>query len=289
MFDSRMRLPAAAYARRHGAPPLRRAPSLAEHVLALQRTAGNRATRRLVAREVKGATKPAPKAGVVTTPTFRVVIVDDGETGLSAKTLKIALDVVRAEIKRVTGQSSDPIVKAGVNVEHTTTAPGSMKRELGRTTFLVFLTASKDPEHAIGLAAPHVDLDAEERKVQETRYASKVASEGGVQIDRIDGRGRSYGAALVSTTLATTMQEKEGAGPESAGNLVGEIILHELGHAWGHSKQLGNSDHDKGGIMTATRILDSTLRYKANRFSKASEAIILARLEELAKRLAPAP
>src|SRR5215218_3111556 len=114
MFDSRMRLPAAAYARRHGAPPLRRAPSLAEHVLALQRTAGNRATRRLVAREVKGATKPAPKAGVVTTPTFRVVIVDDGETGLSAKTLKVALGVVRAEIKRVTGQSSDPIVKAGV-------------------------------------------------------------------------------------------------------------------------------------------------------------------------------
>jgi hypothetical protein len=276
MAGSRIRLPVTAPAR-HGAPPLRRAPSLAEHVLALQRTVGNRATRRVLARDARTAA-----------PRFKVLIVDDGSTGLSDKTLKVALDVVRAEIRRVTAQSSEPNVKAGMTVEHTKTAPGRM-RELGRSAFLLFLTASTDAKHAVGLAAPHVDLDEEERKVQEKRFARNVASEGGVHIDRIDGRGRSYGASLVSTTLATQIQAKQGAGPESAGNLVGEIILHELGHAWGHAKELGNSDHDKGGIMTATRVLDSSLRYKATHFSAASVKIIVDRLDGLAKRMAPAP
>ena len=249
--------------------------ALAEHVLALQRTAGNRATTRVLARDARA-----------TAAKLKVVIVDDGATGLSDKSLKVALDVVKAEIKRVTAQSSDPIVKAGVTVEHTTTAPGRM-RELGKSTFLVFLTPSTDAEHAIGLVAPHVDLDKEERKAQEKRFANKVASEGGVHIDRIDGRKRSYGASLVSTTMATKMQEKEGAGADSAGNLVGEVILHELGHAWGHATELGGLDHTKGGIMTATRVLDSTLRYKAGHFSSESIKIINARLEELAKRLSP--
>jgi hypothetical protein len=90
----------------------------------------------------------------------------------------------------------------------------------------------------------------------------------------------------VSTTLATQMQDKEGAGPDSAGNLVGEVILHELGHAWGHETQLGNPDHTKGGIMTAKRILDSSLRYKAGQFSSDSVKIINARLELLAQKLA---
>jgi hypothetical protein len=249
--------------------------TLADHVLSLQRTAGNRATTRVLARDARAV---AAK--------LKVVIVDDGATGLSDKTLKVALGVINAELKRVTSQSSDPIVKAGVTVEHTTTAPGRM-RELGRSTFLVFLTPSTDAEHAIGLVAPHVDLDAEERKVQQKRFARHIASEGGMNIDRVDGRRRSYGASLVSTGMATKMQEKEGAGADSAGNLVGEVVLHELGHAWGHQTQLGGPDHTKGGIMTATRVLDSTLRYKATRFSSESVKIITARLEELAKRLSP--
>ena len=285
MAGSRTRLPLTAPAR-HGAPPRRRAPSLSEHVLALQRTVGNRATCRILGRDAKDA-KPKPAGAAAAR--FKVVIVDDGATGLSDKTLKTALDVVRAEIRRVTTQSTDATVKAGVTVELTKTAPGRMRGELGRSTFLVFLTASTDAEYAVGLAAPHVDLDAEERKTQEQRFARNVATEGGVHIDRIDGRGRSYGASLVSTTLAGQIQAKQGAGPESAGNLVGEIILHELGHTWGHHKQLGASDHDKGGIMTATRVLDSSLRYKATHFSQASVKIILDRLGKLAARLAPAP
>jgi hypothetical protein len=276
MAGSRVRLPPTLPAR-HGAPSRRPARTLADHVLSLQRTVGNRATTQLIARQ--------PKAGGAK---FKVVIVDDGATGLSDKTLKVALDVVKAEIQRVTAQSSDPTVKAGVTVEHTTTAPGRM-RELGKNTFLVFLTPSTDPEHAIGLVAPHVDLDEEERKAQQKRFKRHIASEGGMHVDRVDGRRRSYGASLVSTTLATQMQAKEGAGPDSAGNLVGEIVLHELGHTWGHETELGNPDHDKGGIMTATRVLDSSLRYKATHFSSASVKIINARLEELAKRLAPAP
>ena len=270
-----VRLPRTVRRPAHGA-------TLADHVLALQRTAGNRATTRLLARDLK---KPAAKTATATDAKLKVVVVDDGATGLSDKTLKVALDVVKAEIRRVTAQSSDPIVKAGVTVEHTKDAPARM-RELGKSTFLVFLTPSKDPKHAIGLVAPHVDLDEEERKAQEQRYASHVVAEGGMHIDRVDGRGRSYGASLVSTTMATQMQAKEGAGPDSAGNLVGEVILHELGHAWGHETELGNPDHTKGGIMTAKRVLDSSLRYKAGQFSSESVKIIKARLEMLAQRLA---
>jgi hypothetical protein len=248
---------------------------LEEHVLSLQRSAGNRATTQLIAR------KPPAVA-----QKFKVVIVDDGSTGLNEKSMKVALDVVKKEIARVTSQSTDPLVKAGFEIEHRTDDPGRI-RALGKSTFLLFLTPSTDAEHAIGLVAPHVDLDKEEQKQQKKRFASHVASEGGMHIDRVDGRKRSYGASLVSTTLATKMQDKEGAGPDSAGNLVGEIILHELGHAWGHETELGGLDHTKGGIMTASRILDSTLRYKASKFSAESVKIINARLEELAKRLAP--
>jgi hypothetical protein len=262
------------------------AATLADHVLALQRATGNRATTRLLARDRRQAGEGATQKSAPADTKFKVVIVDDGVTGLSEETLKVALDVVRAEIKRVTSKSKDPIVKAGVTVEHTTTAPGRI-RELGKSTFLQFLTPSTDPEHAIGLVAPHVDLDKEERKAQEKRFQKHIASEGGMNIDRVDGRKRSYGAALVSTSLATKIQAKEGAGPQSAGNLVGEIILHELGHAWGHQTELGGLDHTKGGIMTASRVLDSSLRYKAGQFSTESVKIIVARLEELAQRLAP--
>jgi hypothetical protein len=284
MPGRRVRLPATVPAE-HDAPSRRPTAPLADAVLALQRTAGNAATRRALARDARGGTKAPPKPPAAA-QAFRLLIVDDGDTGLSDKSLKVALDVVRAELRRVTAQSDDPLVKAGFDVQHTKQAP-PVSRDTGRSSFIIFLTASTDATHAVGLAAPHVDLDADERKQQEKSFARKVASEGGTYIDRIDGRGRSFGAGLVSTRMAATMQDTKGAGPESAGNLVGEVVLHELGHALGHNTLHGNPDHDKGGIMTATRVLDSSLRYRATHFSQASVKIILARLKALASRLAP--
>ena len=193
----------------------------------------------------KGGCRRAPRP----TTKLKVVIVDDGATGLSEKrrASRSRSNVVRGgdsgAVKRAQEPGSDG-QEQGSPSSTRTRRPRAASARLGKSTFLVFLTPSTDPEHAIGLVAPHVDLDEEERKTQQKRFAKHIAGRrGGMNIDRIDGRKRSYGAALVSTTIATKMQEKEGAGAESAGNLVGETILHELGHAWGHQTELGDRPH----------------------------------------------
>jgi hypothetical protein len=286
MLATRLPLPVSALARREAAAR-RQPPTLASSVLALQRSAGNKATTRVLARDGKdtGPTKAAPAA-----PAFRLILVDDGDTGLEAKTVEIALKIVADELKRVTSKSTDDTVKAGFSIEHTKDKPEKWKpRDLGIRSFLVFLSQTKDPKHAVGLAADHVDMTPDERKAQEEHYKAKVATEGGVNIQSVSSRRRSVSTSIVSTTMAIKMQATKGAGPESAGALIGETILHELGHDLGHTKQLGGHDHDEKGVMTAARVLDSTLRYSASRFSAASEQTIRERLEELAKRRAPSP
>ena len=287
MLGTRLPLPVTALAQRE-APARRRPPTLASTVLALQRSAGNKATTRVLARDDKGPKPPAKAAPP--TPAFRLIVVDDGDTGLEAKTVEVALKIVADELKRVTSKSTDETVKSGFSIEHTTEKPEKWKpRDLGVRSFLVFLSQTKDAKHAVGLAAEHVDMTPEERKAQEAHFKAKVATEGGVNIQNVDRRRRSVSTSIVSTTMAIKMQAKEGAGAESAGALIGETILHELGHDLGHTEQIGGHDHDEKGVMTAQRVLDSTLRYTATRFSAASEKTIRERLEELAKRRVPSP
>jgi hypothetical protein len=287
MLATRLPLPVSALARREAAAR-RQPPTLASSVLALQRSAGNKATTRVLARD--GGKDTAPTKAAPTAPAFRLILVDDGDTGLEAKTVEIALKIVADELKRVTSKSTDDTVKAGFSIEHTKDKPEKWKpRDLGIRSFLVFLSQTKDPKHAVGLAADHVDMTPDERKAQEEHYKAKVATEGGVNIQSVRSRRRSVSTSIVSTTMAIKMQATQGAGPESAGALIGETILHELGHDLGHTEQLGGHDHDEKGVMTAKRVLDSTLRYAASRFSAASEQTIRERLEELAKRRAPSP
>ena len=287
MLATRLPLPVTTLARREAAA--RRQPAtLASSVLALQRSAGNKATTRVLARDGKDATPPAKAAPPL--PAFRLIVVDDGDTGLEAKTVEIALKIVADELKRVTSKSTDDTVKSGFSIEHTQDRPEKWKpRDLGIRSFLVFLSQTKDAKHAVGLAADHVDMTPDERKAQEAHYKANIASEGGVNIQSVSSRRRSVSTSIVSTTMAIKMQATKGAGPESAGALIGETILHELGHDLGHTEQLGGHDHDEKGVMTAKRVLDSTLRYSASRFSAASEKTIRERLEELAKRRVPSP
>jgi hypothetical protein len=290
MIGTRARLPVTALARRD-AVTRRRPPTLASTVLALQRTAGNAATTRVLARDdkAKGTAQPPTKAAPPA-PAFRLIVVDDGDTGLEAKTLEVALKIVGDELNRVTSKSTDDVVKSGFSIEHTKDKPEKWKpRDLGVRSFLVFLTQSKDEKHAVGLAAAHVDMTPEERKDQEKHFKAGVATEGGVNIQNLDRKRRSVSTSLVSTTVAIKMQNTKGAGPESAGALIGETILHEVGHDLGHVKGVGGHDHDEKGVMTVQRVLDTSLRYTASHFSEASEKTIRERLEELAKRRVPSP
>ena len=287
MRATRLPFPVTALATREAATR-RRPPTLASSVLALQRSAGNKATTRVLARDGRGAAPPTQAAPAA--PAFRLIIVDDGDTGLEPKTVQIALKIVADELKRVTSRSTDDTVKAGFAIEHTKDKPEKWRpRDLGVRSFLVFLSQTKDAKHAVGLAADHVDMTADERKAQEERYKARVAAEGGVNIQSVSSRRRSVSTSIVSTTMAIKMQATKSAGPESAGALIGETILHELGHDLGHTKQLGGHDHDEKGVMTASRVIDSTLRYSATGFSEASATTIRERLEELAKRRAPSP
>jgi hypothetical protein len=285
MLATRLPLPVTALATREAAAR-RQPPTLASSVLALQRSVGNKATTRVLARDDKGAAPPTKAAPPV--PAFRLIVVDDGDTGLEAKTVEIALKIVADELKRVTSKSSDDTVKSGFSIEHTKDRPEKWKpRDLGIRSFLVFLSQTKDAKHAVGLAADHVDMTPDERQAQEEHYKANVATEGGVNIQSVGSRRRSVSTSIVSTTMAIKMQATKGAGPDSAGALIGETILHELGHDLGHTKQLGGHDHDEKGVMTPSRVLDSTLRYSASGFSAASEKTIRERLEELAKRRVP--
>jgi hypothetical protein len=249
-------------------------------MLALQRAAGNVATRRLLARD-KDDGKPAKDA-----PTFRLLVADDGKTGMDDALVDTALETVRKEMQRVTKDSADPMVKAGFDVQHIKSAPernDDFTHNLGRNTFLIFLTKGKDAKHGVELVWKYIPMDESERKQREEHFKQHLASEGGVDMQQIDRHKRSQSVGFVGTDGPLQELKKNSGSADSAAALLGDVILHELGHALGHVKEVGGKDHDTG-IMAAQLIIDAGA-YQAGRFSEASAKIIRARVEELAKRL----
>ena len=252
-------------------------------VLELQRLAGNRVTRAVLAREKEKA-PPAnkqPASKPATPPYFRLLIVDDGKTGLDKVTLDTALATVHEELDKVTSQSSNDVVKAGLGIEVVSEVRRAQPRDLGKKTFVAFLIHDADAAHWVDVVGEHLDLDARERKKNEAEVKAQLAAEGGATMTQLaDRRGLEQSISLVSTLGAKAEEKKQGAGPKSAGRLLGEVIVHELGHSLGHH------EHEKAGIMTATRVLGSGA-YAADHLSKASREIIQKRLEWIAETYPP--
>jgi hypothetical protein len=255
------------------APPARRArPQFSDPalVLALQRTIGNAATRRAIARDPKPATAPV----------FNLVIVDDGKSGVEEATMKAALDEIEGEFKKVLSSSTVDAVKAGFNIQKVAKLEPGKPRDLGKRSFIVVLLPRKDAKRAYDIAVEHIDLDQSKRKEKEKHIRSQFESEGGVNLERLSDNPRraSQSIAFVSTDRAVTMQKDKQAGPAMAGELLGDLMLHELAHAMGHSEH----DTTQGGIMAERRTIDSSGHYAADHFSKDSAKIIRERLELLA-------
>jgi hypothetical protein len=265
-----------------GARRASRTPAAA--VLRLQARAGNAAVRSLLRREQKDDAKG-------TAPTFRLLLADDGKTGLDAAVVDAAIEHVKAELARIMGASGEALVKPGFSVEHVGSAPersDDFARDLGRRTFLIFLTRTKDAKHAVELVWKYIPLSEDERKQYEGHFKSHVASEGGVDMQRVEGRRRSQSVGFVGSDGPAHELKKPNGSQASAAAMLADLILHELGHALGHNKVLGPMDHDATGIMTAS-LVSGAEAYELRRFSSASAAVIRGRLEELAKRLAPKP
>jgi hypothetical protein len=284
MSGARDRMPSSPASRSApGARRASRAPAAA--VLRLQARAGNAAVRSLLRREQKDDAKDAKAAA----PAFRLILADDGRTGVDAAVLDAAMKHVTAELARITGPSGEALVKAGFTVEHVGSAPersDDFARDLGRKTFLIFLTRTKDAKHAVELVWKYIPLSADERKQYEGHFKSHVASEGGADMQRVESRRRSQSVGFVGTDGPLHERDKPNGSQASAAAMLADLILHELGHALGHNTALGPMDHDATGIMTAS-LVSGAEAYELRRYSSASAQVIRGRLEELAKRLAP--
>jgi hypothetical protein len=252
-------------------------------VLALQRQVGNAATRRVLAR------KPA------TTATFRALIVDDGKSGLDPKTLEITIGHVRDELRKLTSASTDPLVKAGINVEFRKDAPERGtdfgRRDLDVTTWVLFLIRKGEEKKAVDLGYKYLSLDHREREQREKSAKASMAKEGGYNLQTYSlKRGHpSESVSFVGTDMPLKMQKDKTFGRESAGRLMAEVVLHELGHAMGHVHYQDDDvsiDHDGSGIMAPATIIGSSGPYAPTSFSKTSADIIRKRLEWLAAGIA---
>src|SRR4051794_19950906 len=223
-------------------------------VLALQRSIGNAATRKLM-RDVKQ-------------DRFKAVIVPDGETGLSQAAVARAVAVVKQELAKVTGGSDDATVRKGFAVDYRE-SEGDLAG-LHQRVFLVYLMKGRDADRAVELARPHMprgyDSDLKDA-------AHELNSIGGANL-RVDFNGRSPSVSLASTgALMETMKGRDG-GEKIAGLLLGEIILHEIGHAL-------RARH-AGGIMEGHAVFDAATLGKPRRFAPESVSAMRERLEFLA-------
>jgi hypothetical protein len=280
-------------ARTGGSPAARRAAPSAADLLALQRVVGNRAARRILARD-KGATLEAPeqKPEQAVTPGFRLLIADEGNHGLSENVVKNALPAIEAELQRITKDSPDGLVKAGVDVDYVKTPPernDEFTHSLGRNTFLIFLTSGKDATHAVEVMWQYIPLDKQQRKDAEQKFKTSLATEGGVDLGLAPHprRRTSQSIGFVSTEAPLKELKKSGGGAASASAVLADIILHELGHALGHTTSLASIDHDATGIMEDRLVLGSSGSHQMRHYSAASAKIIRDRLEELARKLTP--
>jgi hypothetical protein len=255
--------------------------------VALQRAVGNGATGALLARR--------PAKATATTPTFRVMIVDGGDSGLSQKTRDVAIGHVRDELAKVASGSSNDLVKAGFDVQYRRTAPERGKdfggQDLDVTTFLVFLMRRKDAKQAVDIGYRYLHLDERDRAQYEKNATADLGREGGhnLQTYKVRRGHPSESVSFVGVDEPARMEQAPSFGPDSAGRLMAEVILHELGHAMGHvhyEDDEASIDHDKGGIMAPAQPIGSAGPYAPAGFSRKSIEVIRKRLEALAERIA---
>ena len=164
MSGARDRVPGTRPSR--GAPGARRpsrAPAAA--VLRLQARMGNAAVRSLLRRD-RQEERPGGTDRPAAAPVFRLILADDGKTGLGDALVDAAVAHVRPSWQRIMTASGDATVKAGFTIEHARSAPESnddFTRDLGRKTFLIFLTRTKDAKHAVELVWNYMPMSKEER------------------------------------------------------------------------------------------------------------------------------
>jgi hypothetical protein len=161
-------------------------------VLALQRSIGNAATRQLM-RDAKLPDR------------FKVVIVPDGETGLSKAAVTKAVQVVKNELATVASGSHDATLRKGFTVDYRD-SDGDLEG-LHKRVFLVYLMQDRDADHAVRLARPHMPPRSDSMLKEGAHELNAI---GGANL-RIDFNGRSPSVSFASTgALADFVKDRDG-------------------------------------------------------------------------------
>ena len=151
-------------------------------------------------------------------------------------------------------------MKAGFTVEYRKTAPERDtdfgRRDLDVTTWIVFLVHKGDEKLAVDLGYHYLNLDHREREQREKNAKADIATEGGHNLQTYSRKRGHPGESVsfVGTDVPLKMQKTASFGPESAGRLMAEVVLHKPGHAMGHVHYEGDDaskDHASSGIMAA--------------------------------------
>lgn len=191
----------------------------------------------------KGPSSPAGgrrAAGGASQPAFHIVIVEVSMMGLADTIREKIRNRILNELKQITAASKKPKIRLGFDVSFRKSLTSSEAKAFGTSDFIVYMVRKDNPQQALDLAKRHVAIEKKDENSVLSKLTAQLKAEGGacvisgkqkvcfVDVDLFERLSRG----IFSDEDRTMMDEK-------MGEHLGELMLHELGHAMGQTEGKG--------------------------------------------------